>query len=74
MDFTELFGQSERLTHARTDSEISQICREIAQKLGFDHFLFGLCNPTFSLSDPNIHLITDYPDELLKLVGRLKSK
>ena len=44
-------------------TEIVTACHEFTQLKGFDWFLLGVCNLTTSLNDPEIKIITDYPDE-----------
>lgn len=57
----------EKLSVTTNKSEILLLCQEFTRLMGFDWFLLGLCNPTTSLNEPDIQVITDYPEQWMAL-------
>lgn len=60
-------GLIDKLSTTNDKQEIMYVCQEFTRILGFKYFLFGLCNPSSSLNDPDIQIITDYPSEWMKI-------
>ena len=67
MESVEYLDITEQLISAKNNQQILEICQDFTRKMGFDYFLFGLCNPSFSLNNPNIQIITDYPEDWMTI-------
>lgn len=66
MDSREFSDLTTKLANSTDISQIREVCILFKSALGLDRFLFAVCNPSTSLNEPSLMIISDYPEEWLK--------
>ena len=62
----------EKLSQTSDKDEILSTCQEFTRLKKFDWFLLGVCNLSASLNDPDIQIITDYPEKWMSIYSEEK--
>lgn len=60
-----LHDLTEQLLKAESEGELKNICLAFSECVNFEYYLYGICSFS-SLSTPQIHCISNYPDDWIK--------